>query len=167
MTLHIRIDLSGIVAHGPLEITDKLNECKYFINLMKQNTNWDEFRWLTSAFLNGARSALDWLAYAVYNSRIDEEGEFYPNESARDKLNKYIYIKQEIKTKKVYATPKNRLLKDLCEHRKITAHQDSLHIKPEEVSKPTDFIFVKDGKNVIDFSEKVLSLLYSIQDEVR
>jgi len=167
MTHRFIIDLSGIVSHGPLEITDKLDECRFFMNMMKRNTNWNEFRWLTSAFLNGARSALDWLAYGVYYSSIDNEGEFYTNDKASQILSKYISIKHEIKTGKVYASPINSILKELCIHRRVTAHQDSIRIKPEIVSNPEEFIFHDGGKHIIKFGEKVLILLENINNEVR
>jgi hypothetical protein len=166
-TMRVRIDLSGIVAHDPLEITDKLDECRFFINLMKRNSNWNEFRWLTSAFLNGARSALDWLAFAVYHTWIDDEGEFYPDTEALKKLSKYISINHVPKTGKVFVSPVDPLLKELCEHRKITAHQDSIRIKPEKVDSPDDFRFSKGGHHVIAFGEKVLILLEHIHIEVR
>jgi hypothetical protein len=39
----IEIDLEGIVVHGALEISDKLNECRFFLGLMKSSQDWAQF----------------------------------------------------------------------------------------------------------------------------
>jgi len=56
----------GVVGNGYLEVTDKLEECHFFLDMMGRTTEWPKFRWLTSAYLNAARATVDWLDYGAY-----------------------------------------------------------------------------------------------------
>jgi hypothetical protein len=163
----IKVDLTGIVARGTFDIKDKMEECSYFLGMMRKTSNWSEFRWLTSAFLNAARSALDWIAYMIHYDKIDEDGNTFIDKKALERLSKYITVKAETKSGKVYASPRHELLIKLCKHRLISAHQGPLIIKPERVSKPSEFYFKEGSTQVINFSENVLSLLFKIQRDIR
>ncbi len=164
--VRIRVDLEGIVPHGSLEITDKLDECRFFLRMMNRTKDWARFRWLTSAYLNAARAALDWLAYSVHYAWFDDDGEQRPDRKAMDALMKHLDLKREVKTGKVYASPKIPLLRELCRHRSVTAHEGPLTIKPEKVSSPRQFVFRDGGQPVISFAEDVLDLLVKIQREL-
>lgn len=163
----IPVDLEGVVGHGYLEATDKLKECRFFLDLMERATDWQQFRWLTSAFLNAARAAMDWLALSAFYAIPDDEGGMEPDEEAIATLSKYLVLNQEKKTGKVYASPRDPLLKELCEHRKVTAHEGPLWIKPEKVADPHEFRFWWGDKPVLTFATAVLELLTKIQTEVR
>jgi hypothetical protein len=162
----ISVDLEGIVPYGSLEITDKLDECRFFLTLMKRTKDWPRFRWLTSAYLNAARAALDWLAFRAHYAWFDDEGEPEADQRAVQALRKYLDLKHQIKSGKVYAHPRVPLLRDLCRHRTITAHEGPLTIKPEKVSTPKQFVFRDGGQPVIKFADDVLDLLVQIQEEL-
>ena len=55
-------EYEGVIGYSYLEAADKLKECSVFLDLMMGTTDWDQFRWLTSAYLNVARAVMDWLA---------------------------------------------------------------------------------------------------------
>ncbi len=163
----IEVDLEGIVVHGPLEITDKLNECRFFLGLMKGSRDWAQFRWLTSACLNAARAALDWLAWSAYYTWSHTEVDFVADRQAIERLSKYLVLKRVVKTGKVYASPRDPLLRELCDHRRVTAHEGPLAIKPEKVASPQEFAFRDGGKRVIPFCQTVMKLLTRMQDDIR
>jgi hypothetical protein len=161
------ISLEGIVGHGTFEVTDKLDECRFFLNLMKRTKDWARFRWLTSAYLNAARAALDWLAFSVYYARTDDEGEIRADREAIEKLEKYLILKRVPSSGKVYASPRDPTLRELCKHRKVTAHEGPLAIRPEKVTGPEEFVFRDGGQRVIRFADHVLKVLSKIQHELR
>lgn len=161
----MKIDLEGIVGRGSLDITDKLNECRYFLALMKGTTDWAQFRWLTSAYLNAAHSAMDWLAWGVHHAWFDDEGDPHTSEKALQALSPY--MKAEERNGKFYSEPRHTLLKELStKYRKMTAHVGPLSIKPEKVADAGEFLFRDGGKPVLAFGEQVLELLVKIQQEV-
>ena len=43
-----------------VDASEKIQEANYFLSKMEVTGDLDEFRWLTSAFLNSIRSCLDW-----------------------------------------------------------------------------------------------------------
>lgn len=153
---------------GYLEATDKLKEARFFLELMKQTTNWDQFRWLTSAFLSAARSAMDWLATsAFYAIPGDEQHQMEPDEQALRILGKHFEI-QIPKSGKVHThSPCDLLLKKLCNDRNETVHSGPIWIKPEKVADPHDFRFGWDDTPVLEFAESVIDQLSRIQTELR
>ncbi len=151
-----------------LDVTDKLKECHYFLNLMQRTTDWDHFRWLTSAFLNAARATLDWFAMsAFYAVPGDRPTEMEPDERAIAILSKYLILNQEKRSGKVYASPRDPLLKELCDHRTVTAHEGPLWIKPEQATEARQFRFLLGDTPVLQFVGDVLALLVRIQRELR
>ena len=161
-------EFDGLVDNGYLEVTDKLRECAYFHDLMTRTTDWNQFRWLTSAFLNAARATIDWLALSAYYAIPgDAQYEMGPDEGAIATLSGYLVMKQEKKTGKVYASPLDPLLKELCDHRTVTAHEGPLWITPERVVDAQEFRFALGDKPVLPFARDVLGLLARIQHELR
>ena len=157
-----------MVDGGYLDVTDKIEECRYFLDLMTRTTDWNQFRWLTSAFLNAARATLDCFAMSAhYAIQGDGPFEMESDDDAIATLRKYLAIKQEKKTGKVYVSPLDPLLKDLCDHRRVTAHEGSLWIKPESVTNVQQFEFALGDTPVVPFAKDVLGLLTSIQRELR
>src|SRR5437773_1522021 len=86
---NVLADYDGLLGRGWLEAHDKLDEGRFFLDLMKQTTDWNQFRWLTSAFVTAARSAIDWLATAAYCAvATDHQWEMAPDDEAVNILNK-------------------------------------------------------------------------------
>ncbi len=161
-------DFEGFVGYGYLEVTDKLKEGRFFLDLMERTTEWNHFRWLTSAFLNAARAAMDWLALSAhYAIPGDEQWAMEPDDQAITTLSEYLVMKQEKKTGKVYASPRHPLLKELCQHRTVTAHEGPLWIGPEQVTEPHEFRFRSGDTPVLQFATDVHALLVKIQRELR
>ena len=158
----------GFLGGGYLEVTDKLRECGFFVGLMKGTTDWEQFRWLTSACFNAARAAIDWLALgAFYAIPGEEQWSLERDDGAIATLGKYILMEQNKKTGKVFAAPIHPLLKTLCAHRKVAAHEGPLWIWPEQVKHPNEFRLAGDDIGVLQFAEDVLALLVRIQQELR
>src|SRR6266436_1753517 len=154
-------DLEGVVESDwpPLAAKDKIEECEFFLGLMRTNSDWKQFRWLTSAFLQAARAAMDWMGYAAhhYSPYQDDEGEPVMDDCYVVPLSKYMTLNP--RGSKVFVQPVHPLLKELCKHRTQTAHYRSLWIKPEKVSSPSEFLFKEGGRPIIQFCEEVLDLL--------
>jgi hypothetical protein len=72
----------GFIGEGYLEAADKLKECRFFLNLMKRTTAFDDFRWFTNAFLSASRAVMDWLATSAYYA-IPGEGPWEMEEDPR------------------------------------------------------------------------------------
>jgi len=166
-------DLEGLVESDwpPLAASDKIEECRFFLGLMKTTTDWKQFRWLTSAFLEAARAAMDWMAYAAhhYSPYQDDEGVRVMDDCYVVPLSKYMITHRS--GSKVFVQPVHPLLKVLCKRRTQTAHYGSLWIAPEKASSPSDFIFKEGGKkegdqNVLQFCEEVLDLLAAIPHDL-
>jgi len=159
-------DLHGWILPDYLDISDKLAEGEYFLNLMAGTTDWNQFRWLTSAFLNAARASLDWLGMSVQYA-IPGEGQYEMerDERAFAKLSEYVSIKHEKRGGKVYVSPLHPLLVELCKHRTETAHNGPLWIRPKQVTRPGEFVMGE--TSVLEFGRNVLALLNTIQREVR
>lgn len=159
----------GVIGYGYLDAEDKLKECSFFLDLMAKTTDADQFRWLTSAYLEGARAAMDWLACGVFYAHPnDHDGRYTePDDAAIATLRRYMDLKQEKKSGKVYAAPLTPLLKELSAHRKMTAHEGLLWIGPKAVRDPNEFRFWSGDTPVLEFAREVLALLKNIQDELR
>jgi hypothetical protein len=156
------------VGEGYLEAADKLKECQFFLDSMRQTTEFDYFRWFTNAFLSAARAVMDWLATSAYYA-IPGEGQWEMEEDpqAIATLSKHFSMRQ-IKSGKVFAeSPADPLLQKLCDDRNETSHRGPLWIKPEHVNDPREFRFGWDDVPVVEFAEAVISLLTKIQREVR
>lgn len=162
-------DYEGLVGGGYLDASDKLNECRFFLRLMEQTVEWNEFRWLTSAFLSASRAIIDWLASSAHYA-IPGAGqwEMDRDEEAIAILNKHFVTKHEAKSGKIYAhSPRDPLFQKLCGDRNENAHNGPSWIKPEHVTNPREFKFGWDEIAVIDFAAKVLDRLITIQLELR
>jgi hypothetical protein len=158
----------GFVGEGYLEAADKLKECHFFLNLMKQTTEFDHFRWYTNAFLSAARAVMDWLATGAYYA-IPGEGQWEMEEDpqAIAILSKHFSMRRT-KSGKVFAeSPADSVLQKLCDDRNETSHRGPLWIKPEHVNDPHEFRFGWDDVPVVEFAEAVIGLLTKIQREVR
>lgn len=165
-------DFEGLVPGDwrPLAVDDKIAEGRFFLDLMSKTTDWNQFRWLTSACLEAARAAMDWMAFRAHNVYYqDEDGNEILDEEymkAIDDVLPQYFLTRVAKDGKVFVTPVHELLKYLSERRRRTAHYDSLWIKPEQVASPSGFYF-KEGKTpVVQFCFEVLELLAGIAHEV-
>ncbi len=162
-------DFEGFLGGGYLEATDKLKECRYFLNQMERTCAFDEFRWLTSAFLSAARAAMDWLATSAHYAILgDGPWDMEKDEAAIAILRKHFEMTQAKGSGKVFAqSPRDPLLQKLCADRNETAHNGPLWIKPEHVNDPSEFKFGWDNVPVIDFARNVIRRLTDIQHELR
>ena len=80
------VDLSAIALPS-----DKLDECKYFHQLLVAETNRSHFRWLLSAFLNACYSYLEAKAQYLYYAFNDPEtGEPFEDEESLGVLRQYV-----------------------------------------------------------------------------
>jgi hypothetical protein len=149
----------------PLAATDKIEECGYFLELMRGTTDWKQFRWLTSAFLEAARAAMDWMAYAANHYwEHDVDGEEVHDDCYVGPLKRYMTTSPN--GRKILVQAVHVLLKQLCEYRKQTAHYGPLWIKPKQVSTASDFVFVEGEQHVLPFCEQALELLARIPHEL-
>ena len=150
----------------PLAASDKIRECGFFLGLMRQNTDWDQFRWLTSAFLEAARAAMDWMAYAAHHYYEDDsEGNSVRDDCYVKPLAKFMIIDPK-KDGRVFVCPSHPLLKELCKRRKETAHRGPLWIKPKRVKAPTEFIFKEGERLILQFCNEVYDILVTIPEKV-
>ncbi len=160
----------GFLGEGYLEATDKLKECRFFLNLMERTTAFDDFRWFTSAFLSAARAVMDWLATSAHHA-IPGDGpwEMEEDPQAVRILKKHSGdVSRAKKSGKVYAKdPRDPLLQKLCADRNENAHNGPVWIKPERVDDPCEFKFGGDDTPVIDFAKGVIDRLTDIQHELR
>src|SRR5436309_1571712 len=75
-----------------LDPSDKIEESRFFLSYMEKETEWNKFRWLTTAFVNSAYSFFDQAALrAHYRFSDPETGEPLPSEEALERLNKYAF----------------------------------------------------------------------------
>jgi len=150
----------------PIAATDKIEECGFFLDLMRKTTNWKQFRWLTSAFLEAARAAMDWMAFAAHHYwQQDAEGNDFYDDRYVQPLRRYIGTEKQ-KKGRVAAWPIDPLLKELSRHRKETAHYGPLWIKPKLVTAPSDFVFVEGDQPAVAFCEQVFELISAIPHQV-
>jgi hypothetical protein len=157
----------GFIGEGYLEAADKLKECQFFLGLMKQTREFDQFRWFTNAFLSAARAVMDWLATSAYYA-IPGEGQWELEEDpqAIAILKKHFSLRLT-KSGKVYAeSPADPILQKLVEDRNETSHRGPLWIKPEQVNDAGEFRFGWDDVPVLEFAESVIAILDQIQCEV-
>lgn len=149
----------------PVAATDKIEECGFFLELMRKTTDWKQFRWLTSAFLEAARAAMDWMAYAAHHYwHHDVDGNEIQDDRYIGPLKRYMTTHPS--NGRVFVQPEDPLLKALCVYRKQTAHYGPLWIKPKQVSSASDFLFVEGEQRVLLFCEEVLELLARIPMEL-
>jgi hypothetical protein len=159
-------DWDSIVSHREkFGVFDKIQECQFFYSLMESNNNWDQFRWLTSAFLGALRSVTFWLSYQVQNEVYDDEGDTHPDEEAIQKLSPYLRIRQTTTRNRkgqisfrYYADPVHPLLMRLNRHRIQTVHYGSLWIKPKKVASASQFVFREGEEGVLKFGNAILEL---------
>jgi hypothetical protein len=180
----------GLVAvDSVFNITDKLDEAKYFLDLMRAESDLARFRWQTSACLNACRSAVDWLAWNVHHANVTPDGDHEPDQDAIALLAKYIETSARSGKRglMVFASPVHPLLREMSQRRQETAHRSSLWIGRSPIEgcggarEPgRGFVFVElaadaerdyflntvPGRRVLDFCSEVIALLDRIHGEL-
>jgi hypothetical protein len=168
-----------------LDVGDKIAETRYFLNRMEKASSLEEFRWNTSAFLNSARSSLDWIAWLVNRHGDESEAGQERRLKSIEALGKYLKVHERPGTsgkQKIFLTPLHPLLVSLFEKRQETSHRSSLWI--EQLSDATPgpsgnanelHVFVEPsgksmeaapGLRVFPFCREVIELIESIKTEV-
>lgn len=169
----------GIVTdHTPLRVGDKLDEAKFFLDLMRREPELDRFRWLTSACLGACSAALDWLGTNAHFAYFDEDGEEIPDKHALDVLSKYMTVTKG--NWLVRVVPIEPTLVEMRKLRNRTAHRNWLWIdkhphRGDNEAPGNKFVFVdqlpggllkcRPGKPVCEFCSEVVHLIVSISDE--
>jgi hypothetical protein len=149
---------------------DKLNECKYFFNLLKSEPERDKFRWLLSAFLGACYSCIEIKAKGLYHAFNDPDtGETYKDEEALEFLNKFVITKQSgkdpyyVNTKGLDVT-----IKTLYEMRHENIHSYSLSISIDREVSPNKFYIghiITEKVPAIEFCQNVIDLLEGIYQQ--
>jgi hypothetical protein len=160
------VDLAAIALPN-----DKLDECKYFFQLLSGETNRSKFRWLLSAFLNSCYSYLEVKAQYLYNACNDPEtGEPFEDEESLSVLRHYVRAFQLRKNSGFVKTSGlTELTKKLYELRNSCTHDGGLAVMVAGESLPNDFHIGHlrgQGTPALGFCEKILSLFEIIENEL-
>jgi hypothetical protein len=160
------LDLAAIASPD-----DKLNECKYFFQLMSTETNRSHFRWLLSAFLNACYSYLEVKAQYLYNSfNNPETGEPVEDEDSLLILRQYIRaFRNQNKPDFINTSGLTELTKRLYKLRNSSTHDWGLAVMKVGNTLPNDFQIGhlrNQGAPALGFCKEILSLFDKIESEL-
>jgi hypothetical protein len=158
-----RLDISAIES-----AQDKLDECRYFIELANVERDRKRFRWLLSAFLSAAYSFFEMAALEARYRFCNEDGDPYPDEQALSVLANYVKVEKFGKNG-VKAVGLSPLAKKLFAIRKGNTHHFPLSIMVSGSNLPIDFRLGKlrgEGVPALGFAQEVLELLEEVQREL-
>lgn len=150
---------------------DKLDECRYFYELLTQESERDKFRWLLSAFLGGCYSFLEIKAKNLYHAFNDHEtGDSIEDGESLNILRQYVKAFQDknnpsfIKTKGLH-----ELIKRLYEIRNNNTHHYALSIMKGVGSSPETFLIGHEKSKAVpalEFCRQVLALFDEINEQL-
>lgn len=154
------------------DLTDKLEECKYFFGLVSQENDRDKFRWLISAFFGAAYSYFEINALrAYYNFHDPRTGEPIKNEEALGALRRYVRVFQDAKRPTYVKTAgQHEITKQLYELRKRNTHHYPLAIMTTGGGGSENFHFGSlSGKGIpaLAFCRQVISLIREVESELQ
>lgn len=153
------------------EINDKVKECEFFFNALSAESNRNNFRWLTSAFLNAAYSFFESTALTAHFRYSDPEtGEPYEDHEGLAVLRSHVKVSQRASNPSFVDTSGlTSLTKQLYEFRKKNTHHFSLAIMATGPNLPEDFHFGSmrdEGVPVMPLCREVLALIKDIHAEI-
>ena len=152
----LTVDVSSAAAQD-----DKADECKFFLELARAETDRSRFRWLVSAFLSASYSFFDQAAYWACIAQIDEStGEDAADEVLLSAVLEHIDVTQNKKyASYVKTTASNGVLQRLYELRHQNTHRSSLSIMCAGQSLPEDFHLgweLGKGMPLLEFCDQVM-----------
>lgn len=144
--------------------SDKLEECRYFLDLIEMEVEAQRFRWLISAFCGAAYSYFEILALHLYESFSDpDSGESIPDEEALALLRRYVVVVKDTKRPFFVKTAGlHPITKQLYELRRKNTHHTPLSIMKTTNDLPAGFHFgylTGKGKPALAFCREVMTLL--------
>lgn len=163
------LDLTALDAIA--EPNDKVEECRFFLDLAENELDIKRFRWLISAFLGAAYSYFEICALRAYHCFWHPlSGEPLESSGALDVLRKYVRVVQDRKRPKYVKTSGlHNITKELFEIRKANTHRYPLSIMVSESSLPEGYMLgdIK-GKGVpaLHFSRQVMKLIEEVNTEI-
>lgn len=151
------VDISSAAAQD-----DKADECRFFLELARAETDRSRFRWLVSAFLSAAYSYFDQAAYWTCIARTDEStGEDVADEVLLSAVREHIDVSQNKKyASYVKTTASSGVLRRLYELRHENTHRSSLSIMCAGQSLPGDFHLgweLGKGVSLLEFCDQVMT----------
>ncbi|MBD9471169.1 hypothetical protein [Pseudoxanthomonas sp. PXM01] len=140
----------------------KADECRFFLELARAQTDRSRFRWLVSAFLSAAYSFFDQAAYWACISQVDEStGEDTADEILLSAVREHIDVTQNKKYASYVKTTASRgVLQQLYEIRQQNTHRSSLSIMCAGESLPDDFHLgweLGKGLPLLEFCDEVMT----------
>jgi hypothetical protein len=159
--------------------SDKIFECRYFLNLASEELDVMKFRWQISAFLGAAYSFFEISAniahyYALSDPRT---GEPIKDSESIKVLEHYVEVTLNNKKKRVDTAASNKeslsdfheLVQQLYEVRKKNTHHYPLSIMVTGTKLPEDFHFghnVKNSRPALIFCRSVMTLIQEVQNKL-
>lgn len=162
--------LSIKIAYIP-DLDDKVHECAFFLDLASKEHDVDKFRWLISAFLNGAYSYFEICALQLHNAFTNPDtGEPVKDYEAIEILSKYVKIHRNEKNPSyIKTTGHHPVTVELWKIRKINTHYGSLTIVPKEEQNQDSyefFLWQEAPKPALKFCREVMELIYFVKAEL-
>jgi hypothetical protein len=161
-----RIDLGAIE-----DASNKVAECKYFLELASSEKNRAKFRWLISAFLNAAYSFFEMSAMRAHSAFTHPEtGDTFEDDEALEILQRYVGISQD-KNRPSYIKTwgEHVITKRLYEFRRGNTHHFPLSIMEAGKNLPEDFHFGNmkgEGESVLQLCNQAMQLIHQAQSEL-
>lgn len=154
------------------EPSDKVAECRYFLELASHEKEKDKFRWLISAFLGAAYSFFEINALRAYESIFNPEtGDAIENCEALTILRKYVRVSQNPKNPGfVNTTGNHEITNKLYMFRKQNTHHYPLSIMTTAENTPISYHFGStqgNGVPVLRFCQQVLELIFEVESELQ
>lgn len=144
---------------------------RIFLDLASRENDVDRFRWLISAFLNGAYSYFEICALQLHNFFTNPEtGEPVEDYEAIEVLSKYVKIHRNEKNPSyIKTTGHHPVTMELWKIRKKNTHYGSLTIVPKEENNQESydfFLFKEAPKPALNFCREVMALINLVKNEL-
>jgi hypothetical protein len=154
-------------------LEDKLEECRYFLELVDTASKWDHFRWLTSAFLGAAYSFFEISALRAHLRYSDRDiGELSKCDETLGVLGQYVKVTRGRKRDRVSTSAVHPIVKVLYDLRHENTHRSPLALNLSTVTQPERFQFVRfdglgdSGRPVLSFFREVMALMEVVNKEL-
>ncbi|MDT3334654.1 hypothetical protein Q4Q49_05025 [Shewanella sp. SP1S1-7] len=149
---------------------EKLAECKYFYDLLKEETDQNKFRWLLGAFLNSSYGYLEFKAsYLHYGFCHPETGEPLEDCERLEALTKYVNVKRHKKSGFIKTSALSELMAKLYKFRNRSTHDGGIEVMVTGSDLPADFKigkFISKGVPALKFCEEILSFFEELEAEL-
>ncbi|MBO2634015.1 hypothetical protein [Shewanella algae] len=151
-------------------LDDKLAECKYFYELLKEETDQNKFRWLLGAFLNASYGYLEFKAsYLHYGFCHPETGDPLEDSDRLEILTNYVNVKKHGKTGFIKTSAFSELMKNLYKFRNRSTHDGGIEIMKTGNNLPADFQigkFISEGIPALNFCKEILDFFENLEAEL-